>query len=335
MILVTGATGLVGTHLLIQLVQGEVPIRALYRTEEKRDIAKKVYIACCPPNHKASFDTIEWVQGDITDLFTLEMAFKEVTYVYHCAAFISFNPSHYKILRKVNIEGTANIVNKCILHKVKKLCYVSSIAVLGESNSGNPIDETVEWNPEETHSVYAITKYGAEMEVWRGTQEGVDAVIVNPGIIIGEGFFNSGSGFLFKQIYRGMNYYTSGTTGYVAVTDVVNIMVRLVENDIKNERFIVVGENISFKNAFGMIANALGKDAPKKNVSPFVMTLAYYLKRISKIFGGKQYIFRSSIKSAFSDSFYVNEKVKKKLGYNFMSVEEAIKETAVFFRKHI
>ncbi len=333
MILVTGATGLVGTHLLIKLVQEEKTVRALYRTASKKEYAKKVFLYYFPDGEHL-FNAIEWVQGDLNDIPTLSDAFNGITYVYHCAAKISFNPSHYKKLRKVNIEGTANIVNLCLTNNIKKLCHVSSIASLGEDPTKEMTDETAEWNPEAPNSVYAITKYGAEMEVWRGVQEGLSAVIINPGIIIGPGFFNSGSGFLFKRIYAGMKFYTTGTTGYVAVNDVINIMHQLMDSNHHKERYIVVAENLSYKEAFGMIAQALNKPVPTKIISPFVMKIAYYFQLISHfIFRTKRSIFKSSVRSAFTQSYYKNDKIKKEIGYRFTPVQDAITETATLFLK--
>ncbi len=334
MILVTGATGLVGTHLLIKLVEEKHQVRALYRTIDKKEYAKNIFVQCCKPEDKNAFDTIDWVQGDLNDIPNLTNAFDGITHVYHCAAMISFNPSHYKKLRKTNIQGTANVVNLSLIHNIQKLCYVSSIATISENNLQKPINETSEWNPEISDSVYAITKYGAEMEVWRGTQEGLDTVIVNPGIIIGRGFYNSGSGYLFKKIHKGMKFYTTGTTGYVAVNDVVKIMHRLMNSEIKNQRYILVSENLSFKSAFSMIAKALNKPTPKKKVSPFLMKVAFYLQKFSHIFfRTKRTIFKSSIKSAFSNSFYENDKIKKELTYSFTPMEKAIETTASFFQK--
>lgn len=334
MIFVTGATGLVGTHLLIKLVEEKHQIRALYRTPAKKEYAKRVFLQCCKEEDQDAFDAIEWVQGDLNDIPGLTEAFKEVTHVYHCAAMISFNPSHFKKLRKINIEGTANIVNLSLIHNIQKLCYVSSIATLSEQGEQYPINETTEWNPEVSDSVYAITKYGAEMEVWRGMQEGLDVVIVNPGIIIGRGFFNTGSGYLFKKIHKGMRYYTTGTTGYIGVDDVITIMYTLLTSEIKNERYVLVSENLSFKSAFTLIATALHKPIPKKKVSPFLLKTAYYADLISHIlFRTKRTLFKSSIQSAFSNAYYENEKIKKELTYSFTPVKKAIDTTASFFLK--
>ncbi|PKV48359.1 nucleoside-diphosphate-sugar epimerase [Aquimarina sp. MAR_2010_214] len=334
MILVTGATGLVGTHLLVKLVQGGKTVRALYRTEAKKEHAKKVFSSYFTCEEKHLFDSIDWVNTDINNIPALTEAFEGVTHVYHCAAKISFNPSHYKKLRKANIHGTANIVNLCLIKKVSKLCYVSSIATLGENLSNSHINEKAEWNPEIPNSVYAITKYGAEMEVWRGIHEGLTAVIVNPGIIIGPGFFDTGSGYLFKRIDAGMKYYTTGTTGYVAIQDVIDIMYRLTVGSYNNQRYILVSENLSYKSAFNMIAQSLHKPLPKKKISPFLMKFAYYAQRISHtLFRTNRSIFKSSIRSAFSTKYYENDKIKKELIYSFTPIEKSIKETATAFLK--
>lgn len=332
MIFVTGATGLVGSHLLVKLLQDKQPIRALYRIEKKLEQAQKIIQHYLSKDELHLLDQIEWIQGSINDIPLLENAFEGITHVYHCAAWISFDPKNYKKLRKVNIRGTANIVNFCIKNKVQKLCYVSSIAAIGKDVNKEIIDESAEWYPEATDSVYAITKYGAEMEVWRGTQEGLDAVIVNPGVIIGPGFFQSGSGSLFTQVHKGLNHYPIGITGYIGIHDVVDIMQQLMKKNIKNERYILVAENLSFKNLFTMIAIALDKNPPQKKVSRKLLNVIRILQWLGKsIFGTKQFIFKSSVHSAFEISHYDNTKIKTTLDYKFASIEETINETATLF----
>ena len=334
MVLVTGATGLVGSHLLIKLIKHENSVRALYRTEEKKKYTLNLLNTLSTAEESQLITNIQWVQCDITDIPALTDAFNGIDEVYHCAAKISFNPARYKLLRKVNIEGTANVVNLCILNNVKKICHISSIAAIGEENNKSTIDESTEWNAERKNSVYAITKYGAEMEVWRGTQEGLDAVIVNPGIIIEQGFYSGGSGIIFKRIYKGLKYYTPGITGYVDVKDVVECMFLLMKSTIKNERYILVSENLSFKEAFSTIATALKKNAPIRLASKSLMKTAMYLEWIShKLFRTKRTIFKSSIKSAYSKSYYSNKKITKDLNFKFKTIEESIKNSASYFLK--
>ena len=198
MILVTGGTGLVGAHLLLYLVENGENVRAIYRNLDTIQKTKSLF----QQNQKIDlFQKIDWIEADILDIPSLKIVFENIDYVYHCAGHISFDPKDENSLRKTNIEGTANIVNFCIDNKVKKLCHVSSIAALGDlAQNETVVSETSEWNPEMCHSDYAISKYGAELEVWRGFQEGLEVVIVNPGVILGSTIFDSGSGVIFSKV---------------------------------------------------------------------------------------------------------------------------------------
>ncbi|KRP28965.1 MAG: NAD-dependent epimerase, partial [Cryomorphaceae bacterium BACL22 MAG-120619-bin32] len=245
MILVTGGTGLVGSHLLVHLCLQNERIRAIYRTESSLEKVKNVFFSYT--DDATLFEKIIWFQADITDVPAMIPAFLDVKQVYHCAAFISFNPKDYREMRKVNIHGTAIMVNLAIDAKVEKFCYVSSIAAVGESLTNDLITEETEWNKELDNSGYSITKFGAEMEVWRASQEGVPVILVNPGVILGSGFGDSGSGKLFSQVYQGFPFFTEGITGFVSVKDVVKAMILLMNGTTANERFILVSENKSFK----------------------------------------------------------------------------------------
>ena len=331
MILVTGGTGLVGSHLLFKLTQKGHRVRAIYRTQKKIDAVRHVF-SYYLENIEDSFSKIEWVEGDITDIPKLTEAFKGITHVYHCAAFISFDPNYYHSLRQINIDGTANVVNLCISNNIEKLCYVSSIAAIGKEPSDKLITEESPWNKDDDHSVYAITKYGAEMEVWRGCQEGLNVVIVNPGVIIGSGFWRFGSGSFFKRIYKGLKYYTTGTTGYVSVNDVVNIMTLLMDGNIKNERYIVIAESLTFQSFFTKIANALNVEPPKKKASSFLLQIAWRMDWLrSKIKGKHRRLVKHSVNSIQSITNYDNSKVKSHLNYEFNSVDYAISSTSQKF----
>ncbi len=256
MILVTGGTGLVGSHLLYQLALKNEDIIAIYRKTSNLSAVKKVF-SYYTDNFESLFSTIQWIEADINDIPSLTTAFEGVSHVYHSAALISFDTADYKKMRKINIEGTANIVNLCIINKIQKLCFVSSIAAISKPLSDKEITENNDWNIEDSNYGYAITKYGAEIEVWRASQEGINVVIVNPGVILGSGFWQSGSGKMFSKIYKGFKFYTEGVTGFIGVADVVKVMINLMESNISNERYILVSENDSFKNVFFAIANGL------------------------------------------------------------------------------
>ena len=335
MILVTGGTGLLGSHLLYHLVSNNKSVRAIYRKEKKLDIVKKVFSYYTSDNLEL-FNRIDWVESDLLNIPKLTEAFTNITYVYHCAAFVSFEPDKYQLLRRTNIEGTANIVNLSISNNVKKLCYVSSIAAIGEPDKSNLIDEELHWNPEADNSVYAITKYGAEIEVWRGTQEGLPAVIVNPGVIIGGGIWSHGSGNIIKKVYNKLPFYTNGIVGCIDVTDVVRIMTKLLESDIKNERFILVSENIHYKTLIHSIAENLGVNPPKKEAKPWLLSIAWRLDWIQhKLFGKRRVLVKQMVASLFNQAKYDNNKIKTALNYDFMPIEKSIENvTSQFLKEH-
>jgi nucleoside-diphosphate-sugar epimerase len=326
MILVTGGTGLVGAHLLAQLVQTETRVRAIYRTEKKLEAVKKVfgyYFEDVP----YFYDKIEWLKADVTDIPSLEIAFQEVTHVYHSAAMISFDPKLFEQLRKVNIEGTANMINLSIAHGVKKFCFVSSIAAVGENeNPSIPITEETHWNAEADNNVYAISKYGSEMEVWRGSQEGLEVVIVNPGIILGAGFWRGGgSGSLFRKIDKGLKFYTKGKMSYVDVQDVVSVMIQLMHSDSKNERFILVAENWTFEKFATTTAKALNVQPPKKEASAFMLNIAWRMDWWRQFFTGKhRRLTRLMAKAIQSQTFYDSSKIEEHLNFTFTPIEETI-----------
>ncbi|WP_081210570.1 NAD-dependent epimerase/dehydratase family protein [Salegentibacter sediminis] len=336
MILITGATGLVGSHLAFELAKKKEKIRALFRSESKRERVKDIFTYYTTPEKAAEyFQNIDWVKLEINDIPKLERAFEGVEQVYHCAALVSFNPADAQELRKTNITGTANIVNLCIANKVKKLCHVSSTASLGRDIKKPEIDETTGWNPEGNHSDYAISKYGAEIEVWRGSQEGIPMVIVNPGIIIGPGFWDSGSGPIFSRIQQGLNYFFSKTTGFVGVGDVVSIMQLLMNSEIKNEKYVIVSENINFKRVMSVVAQNLNKPAPKKELKKWMLWLGWTGMKVGSIFGRKRQITTSTIKTLFEDAHYSNEKIKKELDYEFTPMEKVISKTAAIYKEEV
>jgi nucleoside-diphosphate-sugar epimerase len=333
MILVTGATGLVGAHLALHLLEnGEENIRALYRNQKNIEKTKSLFDL-----YKKSelFSKINWTQGDILEVPSLEIAFENIDYVYHCAACISFNPDDEDQLRKVNIEGTANIVNFCIDKNIKKLCHVSSIAALGDlAQHETIITEATEWNPEISHSDYAISKFGAEMEVWRGQQEGLKVVIVNPGVIFGPGFWQQGSGAFFTSIEKGIPFYTCGSSGYIAVTDVVTIMHQLMNSNCNGERFTLLSENRSYKDIIHTIAQKIGAKKPKIEAKSWLLSTAWRLDwLVSVIFRTKRKISKNAAQSLLNEEKISNEKIKSQLNYSFIPIDNYLSELAVYFRK--
>ncbi|MBD3723543.1 MAG: NAD-dependent epimerase/dehydratase family protein [Flavobacteriaceae bacterium] len=317
MILVTGATGLVGSHLLVKLLQENEVVRAIYRNEKSLNTVQNVFKYY---NEIKLFNKIEWIKADINDVPSLEIAFRNITRVYHCAAFISFDPKDEEQLFKVNIEGTANVVNCCIDFGIEKLCYVSSVAALGNAANNNLIiTEETEWNPEKRRNEYAISKYAGEMEVWRGFQEGLKVVIVNPGVIFGYGFPNN-------------PFYTKGKFGIVAVEDLVNCMTKLMNSSISGERYTIVAENIKFQEALNTIADALKLKRPFIYASESLTSIAWRLDWfLSLILRKKRILTRLTAKSSHSLSEYDTTKIKNTLDYNFLDMKEYLKKLLTNF----
>ena len=324
MILVTGATGLVGSHLVLHLVEQNYVVKAMYRNDSGKENVRRVF----EHDQKGHlFEEIHWVMADILDLPSLEMAFLGVDYVYHCAALISFDPKDEKQLRKINIEGTANIVNCCLDYKIKKLCYVSSIAALGNlSPNETVVTEESEWNPEKQHSDYGISKYGAELEVWRGQQEGLDVVVVNPGVILGPLFWTEGSGTIYQRVQKGLFFYTKGSTGFVTVQDVVSIIFKLMNGKIKGEKFIVVAENKTYQDMLLLLSTTLKVRPPSYYASPMMTGLAWRMDWfLSTFFGKRRTLSKDMSVSLHETDLYSNAKICKQLDHHFQDINSFVK----------
>ena len=226
MILVTGGTGLLGSHLLFQLVKHGKKVRAIKRKGSNTAMVERIFSYYSDDPH-GIFSSIEWMDADILDYGAMEDALDGIEEVYHCAAVVSFDSRDHNLMKKVNTGATANLVNLCLHHKVKKFCHVSSIATLGRTDNDGVTDEETYWKTSRKNSFYSVSKYGAEREVWRAMEEGLNAVIVNPSVILGPGFWHGNSG-LFRLVDHGLKYYTEGVNGYVDVRDVANAMILLM-----------------------------------------------------------------------------------------------------------
>jgi dihydroflavonol-4-reductase len=310
-VLVTGSTGLVGSHLIPALIEKGYRVSALYRTEIPG------------VDHK---EEVQWIRGDILDVLLLEDAMQNVQQVYHCAAIVSFSPSEAPHMMHVNVSGTTNVVNAALHAGVDKLCYVSSVAALGRIRQGQVVNESMYWSEETSNSVYGKSKYLAEMEVWRGIGEGLKAVIVNPSIILGAGNWQTGSTKIFKSVYEEFPWYTEGVSGFVDVNDVVSAMISLMESNVSAERFILNGDNISYRQLFTKIANAFGKKPPHKKVTPLIASVVWRAEALkSMITRKKPLITKETAVTAQATVRYDSSKIHKFLnGFSYTPLHEAI-----------
>ena len=323
--LISGATGLVGAHLALHLLQNDQPVRAIYRNENSKQKTLQLFRLY---DRESLFSKIDWIPADILDVPALEKAFENITHVYHCAALISFARRDENKLRKINIEGTANMVNLSLDFKVHKFCHVSSVAALGDLKEGESMfSEQTEWNPEKPHSDYGISKHGAEMEVFRAHQEGLDVVIVIPGVILGAGFWESGSGAIFSTIKKGFPFYTNGATGFIGVEDLVKIMTQLMQHQTESNRYIAIGEHISYGELSFLIADALGVKRPAISASPLMTRLARYAEYFaSLLFNTKRKLFKETVYSLHKENEFDTSKIIKELNPEFTPLATLIGE---------
>jgi nucleoside-diphosphate-sugar epimerase len=329
MIFLTGGTGLVGSHILLKLAQQGRVFKALKRSSSSLEVCKNIF-----SHYKASdlFSKINWVDGDINDIPSLEEGMQDCELVLHCAAIVSFHSVDAELMRKVNVEGTANVVNVALSKGVNKVGYISSIAALGRNSTVGIVDEECHFKATKLDSNYALSKYYAEQEVWRASQEGLDVVIVNPSVILGPGDWTKGSSQIFHRLYKGLKFYSTGSTGYVDVVDVVNSLVALLFSDIKNERFIINGANLKYRDCFDRIAEGLGKSKATIKVTPFLKEIAWRIETFrSFITGRKPLITKETANSAMMDGFYSTAKIKSAINFQFTDINTTIKKYCDWF----
>mgnify|MGYP001147861617 FL=1 len=318
MILVTGATGLVGSHILLKLIEQDRVLVALYRSESKKN--STLYFLK-ERTKSAKVAEIIWRKGDVCNQPSLAVAFEGITHLYHCAAFISF--AHYKqeTLMEVNQQGTTNLVNLAIKHQLKKIAYISSIAALGSDTTSDSIDESTPWNADQDHTPYAYSKFGAELEVWRATQEGVPAVIVNPGVILGTGVEGNPLKLLCNQIDKGLLFYPKGATGYVTVEDVVQVLTELMNSETENERFILVAENWSYEQMLRRIALIRKKRPPRIGLRKSWLQIAWGLEGILSLFGKRRFMTQALISSLCDIKHIQGNRIIKESSFKYSDIE--------------
>jgi dihydroflavonol-4-reductase len=328
MVLVTGGTGLVGSHLIFNLLNKGYKVKALVRKTSNKEAILHTF-EYYSSDAKHLFEQIIWVEGDLMDIASLEDALEDVTKIYHAAALVSFNPYNKKKIIETNVDGTANLVNLCLSKNIEKLCFVSSIASLGNTDDNSFITENVLWKPKKHDSSYSISKFKSEMEVWRGITEGLNAVIVNPSVILGPGNRKKGNLSLLDNIPRILPFYTEGVTGFVDVRDVTEIMINLMESDINKERFILSSENISYKILFNAVAAKLNLKPSNIYFSPLLGSIIWRFATLkSFLFHSSNRLSRFAIENSHKKFYYSSEKVKNTVNFIFRPVQQTIEEFA-------
>lgn len=331
MILVTGGTGFLGAHLLFRLTSNGHKVTALKRNASTIRLTEKIF-SHYSNEPAALLNMIKWVEGDLLDINSLLDVFKDVDQLYHIAALVSLNEGDNKLLLETNVQGTANVVNAALEKNVTKMCYVSTIGALGYEADHEIIDEETPWDTSVKKSDYSKSKHEAEREVWRGMAEGLNAVIVNPSVIIGPGDWNNGSPKIFSTVYNGLKFYPRGTNGFVDVNDVVTAMVKLMNSDITTSRFIVNSENISYQQLFSWIAEGLNVPEPKYKAGKLLGEAGWRIAKLLSIFNSKSpAITQSAVQSSSRYYSYSNNKLLHAIDIKMMPVKESVEKTAKLF----
>lgn len=324
-IFVTGGAGLVGSALLKQLLQqNKVPVKALYRNHFPPTLTKE------------ELEQIQWIKGDVLDTSVLYDAIKGCKQVYHCAAIVSYHPKRRQQMYKINIEGTANMVNASLENGVEKFLQVSSVAAIGRNRKGELVTEETKWSEETNKSHYGKTKYVSELEVWRGISEGLNAVIVNPSIILGEATWDAGSAGIFRNVWNEFPWYTLGGTGFVDSKDVAAVMIQLMESNISSERFLLSNEFLTFQEVFTKIARAFGKQPPRRYAKPWMGELVWRIEYIKSLFSNKEPLLtKETSGTAHATTYYSNKKILEALpGFAFTPVDETIDRTCKWLKDY-
>ena len=325
---------MVGSHLLFELVKNGYAVRATKRKNSQLDLVKKLFLWYDAIEGKALFDKIEWAEADVTDMPSLQEVIRGIKAVFHCAAMVSFLPGDCDRMMKVNVEGTANLVNAALAEGIEKFCYCSSVATIGQPEPGQQSTESLIWKTSPSNSWYSISKFGAEREVWRGAEEGLPVVMVNPSIIIGPGDASRSSAQLYQSVKNGLKFYTKGITGFVDARDVALAMRLLYESPQLNERFILNSENIQYRNVFEYFARFAGVEPPKYFAGPLLSEAAWRLEKLRSLLTGKKpLITRETARNANNIRYFSSEKIQKALGFSFRSVKDAAQNTAGFYQE--
>lgn len=338
LVLVTGATGMLGARLVFDLIEKGHKVRSIYRNKKRIDQFKENlgYYTNKVEDYNSK---VEWVEANVLEYSTLFPALEGIDIVYHCAAMVSFFPADQALMHETNIEGTANLVNACIEKGVKKICHVSSIAALGKTENGELISEETAWIPEKKLSGYSISKFHSEMEVWRGINEGLEAVIVNPSVIMGPGEWHSGSPAFFYNVNKGMKFFTRGVTGFVDVRDCTACMLLLTDEanweKSKSNRFLLNAANLSYEFLFKSIAQSVNVKAPTINANKLLLGVAWRMAWLAgKLTGSKPLITKYSVANASKIQKFDGSKISKLFGFKYRTIETTIKEIGQMFMDH-
>lgn len=330
--LITGSTGIVGIRIMFDLLSMGEEVRGLKRKTSDLSYVKKVFCFYDPQRGDELFDKINWVDGDVNDLASLELAFEGVSHCYHAAALVSYRSRDFDNLIQTNAQGTANVVNTALDFAVSKFCHISSVAALGRAENGELTTEADHWTREKNKSGYSMSKYMAEREMWRAMAEGLPGVIVNPGVILGPSKPQQSSGMLMAVLKKGVAFYPKGVVGYVDVRDVSKAAIELMHSDITNKRFLLVSENKNYFDFLSAAALVFGNVAPRIKLRPWMLEIAWRAAAVLGLLLQKPpKITKEVVRSASKKNAFSSQKLKDAISYQFVPIDESLLYYRAFF----
>lgn len=326
---------MLGAHLLLDLTRSEVEVRALRRKNSDLSTVRKIFSWYCDEADRL-FRQIEWVEGDLLDKTSLSEAINGADTIIHAAAKVSFDPRDRETMLYENVEGTANLVDLAIKFNIPRFCQVSSVAALGNQDFGIPVSEDLSWQNDDQRSAYSESKFQSEMEVWRGIEEGLQAVIVNPSVILGAGNWNSGSPRLFQTVRDGLKFYTTGSTGFVDARDVSKAIISLVQSgewdSIKNQRYVLSAENHTYREIFDWIAEALNQPKPAFRANRLLLNIGWRASRLASRFTGKApALTRDTARSSLKVTDYDGSRITGIIDFSYTPIEKTIGDIGEIF----
>lgn len=341
MIYVTGGTGMLGAHLLHRLTKNGYQVRALKRETSNLNQIQKIFSYYSSEEEtRQLLAKIEWVDGDLLDRDSIKEHLVGVDFIIHAAAIVSFNRGDRNAMIHSNVEGTANLIDLAKEAGITRFCHVSSTSALGNPPEGVPASEEHVWNNSRKRTAYGMSKFLSEMEVWRGMHEGMEVLIVNPGVIIGPGNWDNGSPQLFKTIWNGFLFYTNGGTGFVDVLDVVEAVVSMIDQSqwesAKNERYVLVARNVRFREFFNLVADNLGRKRPVIPAGKWVLAIGWRVALfVSWFSSSRPAITRDSVSSSNEMSHYDGSRITRVVPFQYTAVEESVARVSkIFLKEH-
>lgn len=318
-----------GSHIALDRATRGADLRLLVRPGSDRTILERVFRHYRPDGEQL-LDRITWVEGDLEDVPSLQDAMTGVRHVYHAAALVSFDRRDKDRLWEINRNGTARVIDAALNRGVERVCHVSSTATIGSGPTGEPRHEELRWKYDGTLSTYAISKYAAELEVMRGIAEGLDAVILNPCVVIGPGVPHRSSMTLVQRCARGTRFHPPGSNAVVDARDVAACATKLMEHGGTGERYLIIGENVSYKELLRALTHAFGVRGPSMELSPWTLSLAWRFEALRTLFRGRPMITRSTARSAIEKRSWSAAKLHRTIDHAFHDLNEMSRNVAAF-----